>query len=538
MANLIEKYALPFFMVLFAILFWVFFSNELVYDDILLVGKNSTIRSEISLSQVFSQHLWEGTPQVDDSKGSYYRPLMVLSLIWDAKIWGTAYQQHHIQSLLWHLLCCALFYFWSKPLLTTRMAQVIAVCCFAIHPVQLEGVTFLAARNDTMACAGVLGMMLALRHEKYIIATITLVCALLSKESALLIPFVWIGMSWWEKRSIPKWGVISILSAFTVYGIVRFEAGIPWPPSSQASISHLATGFLVYSDHLIFPDMLLPASHVLWPSAKEIVGGSIGLLSIITMIRFAHKDRMWSLALLCAGILPAFAAIGQTGLAADRYLYIPMLGFSILLGNTLSRHVKNVHTWGLSIIILYSIQSARILPHWKSNVSLFTKAAEVHNSPYQAGALAKALEEEGELDKAAFWYEKAVAPPLPYQHSCYNITWIHLLRGDMKQIILSGEAALLAGCEPSAELNAPLALAYVTQGQWDKSQKLLTKTTRDPRNIFHLVRLCLMVHNRDTSVLSVPSFQTAKEDIGKILSQSDPKALVWMNDIPASAPDY
>ncbi|MAA78640.1 MAG: hypothetical protein CL916_05225 [Deltaproteobacteria bacterium] len=534
MHNIIEKYALPCFMVFFALLFCAYFSHDLVYDDILLVGNNTTLSTNSSYLDVFSQHLWEGTPQVDDSQGSYYRPLMIFSLLWDVQLWGTSYQLHHIQSLLWHLLCCALFYFWSKPYLHTRMAQVIAICCFAIHPAQIEGVTFLSARNDTMACAGLLGMMLALHYQKYAVASIALLCALLSKESALLIPFVWIGMSYWEKRSIPRWGVLSIFSGFAAYGILRFGAGIPWPSSSQGSFLQLSTGILIYCDHLVFPDMLLPATHVLWPSNKELVGGSIGLLCMIGMILFARKERLWSMVLLIAGILPAFAAIGQTGLAADRYLYIPMLGFSMLLGNTLSRHIKNIHIFGIILIILYTVQSARILPHWKSNVSLFSKAAQVHNSPYQSGALAKALEEEGRIDEAAFWYEKAVSPPLPYQHSCYNITWIHLLRGDMDQIIKSGESALLAGCEPSAELNAPLALAYVTQGQWKKAQTILNQSTRDPRNIFRLVRLCLMVHQRDVAVLSMPNFQPAKEDIGKLLEQSDTQAVAWMNSIPNS----
>ena len=532
----IEKYALPTFMVFCTLIFCVFFSRELVYDDLLLVGNNTTISPDTSFLQIFSQHLWEGTPQIDDSQGSYYRPLMVLSLLWDAQLWGTSYQLHHLQSLLWHLLCCALFYFWSKPLMHTRMAQIVSVCCFAIHPVQLEGVTFLAARNDTMACAGLLGMMLALRHQKYVVASIALVCALLSKESALLIPFVWIALSWWKLRAFPKWGSLSIFCALSAYGILRFGAGIPWPPSTQASLSQLGTGILVYCDHLFFPDMLLPATHVIWPSAKEIIGGIIGFLCIFAMIRYAHEERVWSAALLCAGILPAFAAIGQTGLAADRYLYIPMLGFSMLLANAVSRNIKRAYIWGSAIILIYTIQSIRILPHWQSNVSLFSKAAEVHNSPYQAGALAKALEEEGRLDEAAFWYEKAVAPPIPYQHSCYNITWIHLLRGDMEKMIQSGENALLAGCIPSAELQAPLALAYVTKGQWEQAQTLVNQSTRDPRNIFRLVQLCLMVHSRDTSVLSMPTFQEAKQDIGKILKQSDPQALVWMNKTPTATP--
>ena len=188
------------------------------------------------------------------------------------------------------------------------------------------------------------------------------------------------------------------------------------------------------------------------------------------------------------------------------------------------------------IIGFYTIQSMRILPHWMSNVSLFSKAVEVHESPYQSGALAKALEQAGRLDEAAYWYEKAVAPPIPYQHSCYNITWIHLLREDMDRIIISGEAAIQAGCEQTAELEAPLALAYLTKGRWQDAKRTLAKSTRDPRNIFQLVRISLMVKERDETVLSIPLFQRAKEDVAKLLRESDPESVVWMNSKSPATP--
>lgn len=525
----LHQYILPITLIVISCIFGAFLPHELVYDDILLVGQNSTLQQDFSVLDIFSAHLWEGTPQTDDTQGSYYRPLMVLSLVFDAHVLGESYALHHLHSLFWHLLCCGLFWFWAGPFVHTARAKVFALWCFAIHPVQLEIVLFLAARNDAMACAGILSMLLALRHERFILAAASLLCALLSKESALLLPAVWVVIWIWKKRSIPTKASASIGCALILYGSLRIWADIPWPPSTNASLSQLAMGILVYCDHLFFPDMLVPATHVLWPSTKEIFGGSIGLFAMFVLFRYAKKDRTWCFSLIGAGLLPAFAAIAQTGLAADRYLYISMLGFSILVANGIARYVQK---WSTPIFLFFVcglvIQSIRILPHWQSNLELFRKGAHVHDSPYQAGALAKALEEEGLFEEAAFWYEKAVQPPLPYQHSCFNITWIHLLRGDMDQLIRAGESAISAGCAPSEELLAPLALAYTTKGRWTEAQKIVDRSTRDPRNILKLTHLCLLVHHRDSSVLSMPEIIQSREDIERVIGESDPDAILWL----------
>jgi tetratricopeptide (TPR) repeat protein len=330
--------------------------------------------------------------------------------------------------------------------------------------------------------------------------------------------------------------------AFTVYFTLRTFADISWPSSSDPSLLHVATGFLVYLDHFFFPTLLLPATHVLWPSSMELIGGGIGLfiLLIITLKTQENNTRIWGLSLFFAGLIPAFSAIAQTGLTADRYLYIPMLGLSLLMANQLeqissyvhARMKKHIFGWAAGLIItVYTIQSIRILPNWNDNLRLFSKSAEVHSSPYQAGALAKALEEEGQLDDAAYWYEQAIQPPIPYQHSCYNITWIHLLRRDMLKIVSTGERALQAGCTPSAELLAPLALGYAYAGNWKQAELLTKNSTRDPRNIFFLVSVTLKARARDIAAFDELRYQSAIPDAIKILQQSDQETVQWLEDL-------
>jgi len=98
---------------------------------------------------------------------------------------------------------------------------------------------------------------------------------------------------------------------------------------------------------------------------------------------------------------------------------------------------------------------------------LWQAAIERAPSGYAKGALARWLEDQGMDDDAAFWYREAVLqPPMPFQESCFNVTRIHLKRGQPQQAVRVGQEALTAGCDASPELVAPLALAHALSGEW------------------------------------------------------------------------
>jgi hypothetical protein len=130
------------------------------------------------------------------------------------------------------------------------------------------------------------------------------------------------------------------------------------------------------------------------------------------------------------------------------------------------------------------------VPIWKNDGSLWEAAIERAPSGYAKGAFARWLEDEGKDGAAAHWYHEAVVqPPRPFHESCFNITRIHLKRGIPKQAIAVGEEALEAGCEPSAELVAPLALAYALTGDWSKALQRSAKVDTDPTGKAILARL-------------------------------------------------
>ena len=504
--------------------------TELVYDDILLIGKNQTL-AQPSLSKIFTQHLWEGTPNFDGTSGSYYRPLMILSLVIDRVFFGENIAFYHLHSIFWHLLCCAFLWFWLAKYISHQKILFASVFCFAIHPANVEIVAFLAARNDSMACVGILAMLLAIKNNRSMGIFLALIFALLSKESALLIPPAYIFFHCFKEKKPPKKNILlPILAAFSCYFSLRFFADIPWPTRPSSSIADLGIGFLIYLDHAFFPDVLLPGSHILWPTTKEIIGGCLGFVALLFLL-YKSPYRILGGVLFIAGLIPAFSAIGSTGLAADRYLYLPMMGLLLLIASSCEQYKTSRMTTPISIvIILYmAIHSFRILPSWSNNIQLFADAVSASPSPFRAGAYAKALEEKGDLDLAADWYEHAVQPPNPNPHSCYNITWIHFLRQDFARIITAGEKALAAGCEPSAELTAPLSLAHALNGNWERARMLSNHHSRDPRNIFSIVRTALKARDRDENYFH-NSQQSSLQDALKLLDANDPQSAAWLRE--------
>jgi len=410
----------PLLFILFcaSLLFCSQLPTELVYDDILLIGKNQTL-VQPSLSKIFTQHLWEGTPNFDGTNGSYYRPLMILSLVLDQVVFDENIAFYHLQSIFWHLLCCVLLWFWLTKFISHKKVLFAAVFCFSIHPANVEIVAFLAARNDSMACAGILAMLLAIQNHRAMGIFLALIFALLSKESALLIPPVYIFVHCIKEKQLPNTKtLIPICAAYIGYFILRFFADIPWPTRPSSSLEDLGIGILIYLDHAFFPDLLLPGSHILWPTTKEIIGGCFGF-GVLLFFLYQSPYRILGGALFIAGLIPAFSAIGNTGLAADRYLYLPMIGLSLVIASSFENG-KNQRLFtplSTAIILYMAIQSFRILPSWNNNLQLFADAVSASPSPFRAGAYAKALEEKGNLNLAADWYEQAVQPPKHSRHS-------------------------------------------------------------------------------------------------------------------------
>jgi len=145
----------------------------------------------------FMQSMWPQITkgQLDGSTFIFYRPLGFLSLFLDYRLWHNWAAGYHLTNLLLHLLCVAGLYFLCKQLGLRNESCTVAALVFAVLPVNVQAVTWIACRFDQMATTlGVWSVAFAARFRRtrqltcYCVALLCMVLAIMSKESAYVIP--------------------------------------------------------------------------------------------------------------------------------------------------------------------------------------------------------------------------------------------------------------------------------------------------------------------------------------------------------------
>lgn len=478
-----------------AAVFLPLLSGGFVWDDHLLVVENTLTDSLGNAVAMFQTDLWGATP-VPDSEPGYYRPLMLVDLAITRAVAGLNHSAHHLHNLLWHCAAVALLLKLLELILHDKKAATIGAAVFALHPVQIESVGFISARNDPMAVTWLLGAILLLSAEKpktasVVAGSVMAMAAMLCKESVVFAPLL---VAFAARARWGGWGSMrahaAVFVGFAGALGLRFSAGVGMP--AQADAAHLKAvavpALAFYLDKLVWPVDIAPVIHFGWPPAVPWTTAGVALMLLAVLAVVGGPFARAGLAFAALGLAPAFAAVAHVGAVVDRYMYLPMVGVAWSVAAVAQRPIAGkLSVLGIGCLVL---SSSMQVPVWKNEATLWQAAIERAPSGYAKGALARWLEDQGLDADAAFWYQQAVIqPPRPFHESCYNVTRIHLKLGDPARAIEAGQEALDAGCEESPELVAPLALAYALEGQWESADSMARGIGSDPTGKAVLVRL-------------------------------------------------
>lgn len=470
-------------------------SAGFVFDDQVLVLKNGLTDSLARIPEMFQVGLWESVPGLSGDGKEYYRPLMLVSLAVDRALGGFSPLVAHLQSLLWHLLAVGLLFRLLRRLLQDEVAAVAGAALFAVHPAQVEAVQWIAARNDPMAAAFLLlslGLLSEGERPRWhtVAGGLAALAALLCKESAMLSPLLLAAVCQARgRRWGDRWAYLSLGAATLVYLGLRAWAGVKAPGIPLDRLPEaLGPSLAFYAERLVWTGGMPPVMNLVWapPPPWWALGVTLALLGATLRL----GGRAAALGLGVAGLVwaPSLGGLLVTGEVASRYLYLPLAGLGLALGASMKGR-RGAAVVGLALLLGLTAGSARLLPRWRDDGALWTTTLAMWPSPYSHGSYAKYLEEQGRLDEAAEHYRAATTAPRPFTHSCYNITSIHLKRGDPASAVRDGLAALEAGCEASPELLAPLSLAQAVTGDWAGAEATATRVAQDPTGKAVLVRV-------------------------------------------------
>jgi Flp pilus assembly protein TadD len=433
--------------------------NDFVWDDKFLVLDNDYIKSWSHLPKIFISHLYAST----GIESNYYRPMQVISYLFDYSIWGLRPYGYHLSSLLLHILNTALVYAILVAVLSSQGLAFWAAAFFATAPA-ISGITYyIAARADLlMALCLFASLLLFIKYIKnnnpFIYATSIsfFILSLLSREAAVVLPALLIlelhrikprGEVWNRKTLFVLLPYLVVLAVYIVSRLTFLnfsQAGEGLPGSSYIAAMPLWRRLL--TDFRIIPKyirlFLLPHDlHMEWyiEPARIIFQIDI-LLSVIfsAVLSFLiYKASKYENLILYGAIwfllnlTPVLNIYPISVFFGDGWLYVPSVGFFIILVVCFKRFIlvtiSREMATALAICFLgyYSIFTFFFGNVWKNTPTVLHNVLKYENqSPFiflTYNNLGIAYNDRGEFENAIKYLKKSIMANPRYSYAYSNL---------------------------------------------------------------------------------------------------------------------
>jgi protein O-mannosyl-transferase len=317
-----------------------------------------------------------------------YIPLTTLSFNLEYHLFGLSPFKAHLINILLHLAVVLVIFDLALKLKFSPWESFIASAVFAVHPLHVESVAWVTERKDVL---GILFYVLCLEQywlylqnnskKSYYLSLLLGFLSVLAKSMAVSIPWVLLLLDWYCQRPWNKKVLLDKLP-FAVLIIpvasITFFALSPHPDYSYNSILIGLWTFSWYLVKFILPFNLLAAYTPVLPVTFSNI---IYLQSLAVFIIFMgsmylwRKDRLYVFAcLFWIGTIFIFWRFdfADNNIVADRFMYLPSLGFCLLLGRYLSKF-KAVSVLLLLILGYLTFYQCYV---WKDDLTLWTSVLD------------------------------------------------------------------------------------------------------------------------------------------------------------------
>ncbi len=532
--------------------------NPFVWDDHLLIEKNLLIQNWKFIPDIFTHHLFYTTGEAS----TFYRPLQTLTLLLDYHIWHFKAAGYHLTNLILHLLASILVYFLVLEIGEKHLTALWAGLLFAIHPIHTEAVSYIAGRADSLVTIFILLSLLAYRknsNSSYICSVLFFTGALLSKELALIFPFILLlyELSFAKEKTeinpvvrekSSKGGNLIKPAPFfiTALGYIYFrfhflkftETNLAFHFNRDYFL-RLATSIKIlfsYLGLLIFPQELKMARgyHLVksFLDPAFIIFSFLLVIIIWAAIKSYHKSRFtfffsfWFFIFL----LPFLNILRLNALIAEHWLYIPSIGFLALLGRIIEKAVnrkKFLIFVFMPFFIYYASLTVTQNLQWQNEVKLYQKILKYNPEVvlvwYNLGTI---YLREGSYEEAEKAFRNLLKLQPDHAKALVNLGAVYWVKGRLKE----GEE-----CARRAKISDPglteayclLGLFYAQEGKWKEAEAEYQESIKiDPQYLKGYLNLGMLYANKGDLERAIPLWKKVIE-----INPSSPEALDARNSL-------
>ena len=344
-----------------------------------------------------------------------YRPLRTTCFAVEYRLWGLNPSAYHAANLLFHLLNSFLVFLFIRRLCEAERPALVAALMFAAHPALTEDVCWICSGSDLLCMLFYLAALLCwfrVRDEAggkkrafLVIALVSLALALLSKEMAVTFPAVIVAIDFWREGfrgiSPKKWlsyapfvALTCIYLAIRMNIMSRFAQRGQWGETPLASAVIIAKAVAYYIGILVYPFKLTVLPVIDTNVSLSDFAGIFAVLLVACLIAAAlafrrkHPATSLGIVLFFILLLPVSNIIPLTAIVAGRFVYIPSLGFFLVVATVIGvlessdrkqpKKRKALAAGAIAaIIFLFSANTVIRSLDWRTDLALFTSAAEV-----------------------------------------------------------------------------------------------------------------------------------------------------------------
>lgn len=557
-------------MVIVLILYWPVRGYDFIaLDDHLYVVENPHIQKGITLGSL----AWSLTALY----AANWHPLTWLSLMADYRLFHFNAGGYHISNLILHMFNTLLLFYILRLTTGAMGRSVVVAALFAVHPLNIESVAWIAERKNLLGALFWFLTILAYVHYTkqmsriwYVTMLIFFSLGLMAKPMLVALPVVLLFLDYWplQRFSFGRAGsrtgnaeVAALLMEKIPLAILAFLSSVITFYAAKLggavkSVSlfpiggRIANVFISYSLYLV--KMVWPSDLAIfypYPESQPIwqVAAAVLFFLLATGFAFAKGEELRYLAVgwfwYVTTLLPVIGVI-QVGFQAmaNRYAYLALVGVFIiiawgvpdLLRSLAGRRLLLPAAAGIMILVLASSTRAQ-LPNWRDSEAAFEQALKVTKSNHIAQfGMGNVWLVRGDFRRAINCYEETLRIKPDYAEAHNNLALALMRMGRKDEAVFHFRGAL--GDKPHyAEAYNNLGVALADQRKFPEAEisfrravELQNGYTAASNNLYLLLleegRIDEAIEGFRALVSATPEDTASRENLAKALRRKESAA--------------